>query len=164
MVDEKESSPGFYGLTESPIGKENSEEEEETQASNKIKRRPRRERKAKQAAADGMIKTNNKLIGSIMNKQLYDSDEEKATTQEDCSSLRMEKLEIEKRVPKEKKELGAIFKKMNSLKMDSKKDIGGSLGLIDSLQRHVSVNELAANGIQISIKNQIMQKFQDAQE
>lgn len=57
-------------------------------------------------------------------------------------------------VKKEKKDMGQFFKKVNSLKTQS--NDCENLGIIQNMYRKLSLNELAANGIKISVRNKII--------
>lgn len=72
--------------------------------------------------------------------------------------------------PKEKKEMGFLLKKLNNKKQQREDPTSVenqviSLGMVQGLSKQISANELAAKGIKLSIKNQIIDfiKKQDSQ-
>mmetsp|Transcript_43107 Transcript_43107/g.31489 ORF Transcript_43107/g.31489 Transcript_43107/m.31489 type:complete len:106 (+) Transcript_43107:433-750(+) len=101
-----------------------------------------------------MLKTSNKLVGAIFNKDLYVEDEGVGGIEE-VADLRNEKIDFESHLPAKRKELGQVFRKLNSLKGQTK--VGGEFGIIDTMNRELSLNELAAKGVHLSLREKLVQ-------
>jgi hypothetical protein len=113
-----------------------------------------------------MIKTINKLIGSIENIDLYTMDDdidgiiESKTFAEQPSGMTNQYLDLGES-KREKKEMNVLFNKIN-IKKQQREDptkVENSFvncGMIKSLHSQISANELAANGIQLSLKDALV--------
>lgn len=121
---------------------------------------PKRPKKAKEMSDPNKIKTSNKLIGELENNDLYASDEEgdtakPAVEQED---LRREQLDLGT-TQANKKDMNKFLQKFQA--KASIKDVPTGLGL---LRGDLNINELAAKGIQISLKEKLERLAQQQQQ
>ena len=120
-----------------------------------------------------MIKSSNKLIGEIENRDLYNSDDDNivgggagAQVQQDplnfAGNLDIEQanstLDLNTR-PQGGKKMDFLIKKIQDKKQQSSSSVEHqvvSLGLVHSLSNKLSANELAAKGIKLSIRDSII--------
>lgn len=118
-------------------------------------KRKRLTKKPKESKNPNMVKTNNKLLGEIENKDLYDSDEGLCDRhlQDNQEDLRGQNIELDLgEVKREKKELGQLFQKINNKKQQrvdphSIESTVMNLGFVQNIWEKISANELAAKGI-----------------
>ena len=105
-----------------------------------------------------MVKSSNKLIGEIENKDLYDSDDNGdgafmalQSTQHDRIGQQDIDLDIID-VKREKKQMGLLFDKLNNRKLQQNhNNVESQVTSLGFVQK-ISANELAANGIQLSLR------------
>lgn len=130
----------------------------ESALDNDEKPKKRLARKAKEPINPNMVKSTNKLIGEIENMDLYGEDDDfKATTSGDVLGIDAStaSLEIEYKQPQKKMEMSNLFKKIREKKNSIANQIV-SLGMVESLSKQISANELAARGIQLSLRGEIV--------
>lgn len=117
------------------------------------------------------MKTNNKLIGEIENNELYNSDDElfamNGGLREIHDDMRNQNLELdfslEKPESKEKEEKkdNKFLQKMKLQKKQkeenqSLEDQVINLGFVQNIAQKMSANEMAAQGLQLSIRENII--------
>ena len=124
----------------------------------KPKRVPRPRRVAKEQQNPNMIKSSNKMIGEIENKDLYNSDDDcglKEVQQPANVEMRTDELDLGQQKPKEKKEMDFLLRKLTNKKGNAIEQQVVSLGIVQSLQKQISANELAARGIKLSLRDEL---------
>ena len=115
-----------------------------------------------------MIKTSNKLIGEIENRDLYNSDDDNHGVQVQQDPLNFagnldidqtnSTLDLTTR-PQGGKKMDFLIKKIQDKKQQNTSSVEHqvvSLGLVHSLSNKLSANELAAKGIKLSIRDSII--------
>lgn len=104
----------------------------------KPKRVPRTKKVAKEQINPNMIKSSNKLIGEIENKDLYNSDDDcglKEVQQPVDVDMRADELDLGQQKPKEKKEMDFLLRKLTNKKGNAIEQQVVSLGIVQSLQK-----------------------------
>jgi hypothetical protein len=158
-----------------------SDSAEEMKAGKKLKAPKRKPKVSGARKVEGlqqvnMVKTANKLVGLVENTNLYDSDERIAdqglgldTVEENLLGRELE-LDLGHKDPDQEKQDSGESKKDKASgfmdKMKTKRQLQQQsmgiesqvvdLGFVQNLAQRVSANELAAKGIQISIRDQLI--------
>lgn len=125
-----------------------------------------RKKKEQPLANPNIIQTSNKLIGDIERDDIY-GDEELNFCQEEQHDLKKEELIFEEK-PEEaedKKSKPKFLMKMKTKiqQKEGDKDVAQSvvdLGFVKSIAQKISANQLAANGIQISMREKLLEYMQ----
>ena len=111
-----------------------------------------------------MVKTSNKLIGEIFNQDLYNSDDSGDLNHDADANMphqqhltyRNDELDLGiVQKPKEKK-MDFFIKKIQDKKVGDVEQQAINLGLVETLSKQVTANELAAKGIKLSIRDSII--------
>ena len=148
---------------------------EETQKKPRKERKPKEPKKKRAPKPDNLgnsvnyVKTTNKLIGEIENNDLYASDEGLlndgfgATTMDRKNVFEVEEEGLRgatidfgnEQKPKERQFLQKMKTKMDKKELSIEQEVF-ILGFGQNLAKKVSANQLAANGIQISVRENLI--------
>lgn len=125
----------------------------------KLENKKKRKVAAPKELKAGVIKSSNKLIGEIENRDLYASDDDVLPQKqyEDTNIYRGQDIEFGGR-DREKKEIGTLFQRINIRKQlnENSSSHVTNLGFVQHLSTKISENELAAKGIKMSVKQDLL--------